>query len=378
MKNDIMALRRQQSEAVEAARSLHEAATAESRSLTPDEETKFDTLTATAESLGDAIKREERLMAYLGGKAPAVSKTGLGDTEAKAVAHYVRTGDASGLAELRASNATDLNVTTSADGGYLVPTGHYANIVAKRDTVMLADKLGVMRVPGTGMTTNVPVDNGTANAFVATNEAAAFDLDGPAFGQAVMTLVFYSKKIQLSYQLLQGEDAQLMAFLENYVGRAYGLTHNALMITAALAGGTSVTLGAAAAATAGDPQTVIYSQKGEYAEGSQWVMKRATDGAYRKLTGNALMYAPTGGPVDTLWNYPVNWSDSVPAIGAGLKSVIFGNWSYMALYESPSITMLRDPYGAAGTGQVNLFYWFGAKYLVTVGEALLYGVHPTA
>ena len=193
-----------------------------------------------------------------------------------------------------------------------------------------------------------------------------------------MTLAFYSKKVQLSYQLLQGEDSKLMAFLEDYVGRAYGLTHNGLMVTAALAGGTSVTLGAAAAATAGDPQTVIYSQKGEYSEGSQWVMARGTDGAYRKLTGNPLMYGPTGGPVDSLWNYPVNWCADVPAIGAGNKSAIFGNWSYMAVYESPSLQMLRDPYGAAGTGQVNLFYWFGVKYLVTVAEAILYGTHPTA
>lgn len=377
MNNDIMELRRQQTQYANEARTIHEAAMAENRDLTEDEQAQFDTLTGKAEGAGKAIKRSELLNAYLSGKAPAINKTGFGDNEAKAVAHYVRTGDVSGL-QTRASNDTDMNVTTAADGGYAVPTGHYQNIVAKRDTIMLADKLGVLRVPGTGITTNVPVDNGTANVFVATTEANSFDRDAPVLGQAAMTLVYYSKKIQLSYQLINGEDSQLMAFLENYVGRAYGLTHNSLLVTAALAGGTSVALAAAAAATAGDPQTVIYGLKGEYGEGSQWIMARATDGAYRKLTGNPLQYAPTGGPVDTLWNYPVNWSASVPAIGAGNKSLIFGNFGYMALYESPTLTFLRDPYGAAGSGQVNLYYHFGAKYLVTVAEAIMYGTHPTA
>lgn len=376
MKNDIMALRRQQTDLVNKARAVHEGA--EGRALTDDEQAEFDTLTAQAESIGATIKREETLGAYLGGKAPAVNKTGFGDNETKATAHYIRTGDIGAIAELRASNDTDMNVGTPADGGYTVPTGHYSNIIAKRDTVMLADKLGVLRIPGTGITTNVPVDNGSANVFVATTEANDFDRDAPVIGQAAMTLVYYTKKLQLSYQLINGEDSRLMAFIENYVGRAAGLTHNALLVTAATTGGTTVALAAAAAATAGDPQTVVYSQKGEYAEGSQWIMKRATDGAYRKVTGDALMYAPTGGMVDTLWNYPVNWSDSVAAIGAGNKSLIFGNFGYMGLYESPSMTFLRDPYGAAGKGQVNLFYHFGAIYKVLVAEAIIYGTHPTA
>lgn len=377
MKNDIMALRRQQNELVNKARAVHEGAAAENRDLTSEEQTEFDTLTAQAETIGSTIKREEQLGAYLGGKAPAISKTGFGDNEVKATAHYLRTGDASGI-NYRASNDTDMNVGTNADGGFAVPTGHYQNIIAKRDAIMLADKLGVMRIPGTGITTNVPIDNGTANVFVATTEANAFDRDAPAIGQAAMTLVYYTKKLQLSYQLINGEDSRLLAFVENYVGRAAALTHNALLVTAATAGGTSVTLGAVAAATAGDPQTVAYSLKGEYAEGSQWVMKRATDGAYRKLAGDVFQYAPTGGSVDTLWSYPVNWSESVAAIGGGNKSLLFGNFAYMGLYESPGFTFLRDPYGAAGTGQVNLYYHFGAIYKVLIAEAILYGTHPTA
>lgn len=383
--NMIMELRRQQAEIVERASAINEAAAVENRGLTDAEQVDFDALTAEAERVQGAVEREEKLNAYLAKSArveargvPAYNKLPLGVDEKRAIAHYIKTGDQGAIREFRASNDTDMNIGTQADGGYAVPTGHYSGIIAKRDAVMLADKLGVLRIPGQGATTNVPVDNGSANAFVATNEAASFDRDAPALGQAAFTLVWYTKKVQLSYQLLKGEDSNLLAFLENYVGRAYGLTHNTLLVTEALANGTSVTLGTAAAANEADPASVIYSLKGEYAEGAQWIMKRATDGAYRKLTGNVFQFAPTGGSLDGLWNYPINWSESVAAIGAGNKSLVFGNFAFMGLYESPSMTFIRDPYSAAGSGQVNLFYHFGAVYKVMVAEAVLYGKHPTA
>ena len=383
--NLIVELRRNQAEIVEKAQALNELVASEDRGFTADEQAAFDGMTAEAERIAGAIEREEKLNALLPKSAkaeargvPAYNKLPLGVDEKRAIAHYIKTGDQGAIREFRASNDTDMNIGTDADGGYAVPTGHYSGIIAKRDAVMLADKLGVQRIPGRGAVTNVPVDNGSANVFVATNEAANFDRDAPALGRAQFTLVWYTKKVQLSNQLLAGEDSNLLSFLEGYVGRAYGLTHNALLVTEALASGTSVTLGTAAAANAADPASVIYSLKGEYSDGAQWVMKRATDGAYRKLVGSVFQFAPTGGAVDTLWNYPMNWSESVAAIGAGNKSMIFGNFAFMGLYEAPSMTFLRDPYSAAGSGQVNLYYHFAAVYKVMIAEAILYGKHPTA
>lgn len=42
------------------------------------------------------------------------------------------------------------------------------------------------------------------------------------------------------------------------------------------------------------------------------------------------------------------------------------------------MTFLRDPYSAAATGQVNLFYYFRVVFKVLLAEAVLYGKHPTA
>lgn len=308
------------------------------------------------------------------------TKTKRGDDEVKAVAHYVRTGDVGAVKSLKASNDTDMNVGTPADGGYAVPTGHYQGIIAKRNETMLRDKLGVLMIPGKGTTVNVPYDNGAANVFVSTNEAAGFDRDAPVLNQHAMTLVKYTKKIELSDELLEDEDSRILDFLDDFVGRALALTHNSALVTAALAGGTSVALGAAAAATATDIPRLVYALADEYGDNAQWVMRRATEGKYREKTGDnwQFMPMPQGGGRNELWGAPINHAAAAPAIGAGLKSVIFGNFGYMGYREAPRLTFLRDPFSGGATGQVKFYYYTRFVYKVLQAEAIVYGTHPTA
>ncbi|MFZ4773941.1 MAG: phage major capsid protein [Terrimicrobiaceae bacterium] len=390
-------MRQQRAALIAKAKALVTGAQTEKRGFTPEERTQHDALMAQVDALkGDiarleTLEREERDLAAAAAPAnrpaptgaPAFNRTGLGDSEGRAFFHYLRTGDrsrelaAGDLGEQRASNATDLNITTAADGGVTVPTSVYGSIIAKRDEDMLSRALGVLNIPGIGTTVDVPYDNGTANEFVSTAEASAFDLDGPALAKASMTLVLYSKKIQISYQLLQDQDAQLQAFLDNYVGRAMARTHNSLLSTAVLAGGTTNALGSASAATATDIPKLVYALKAPYADKATWMMKRATQGAYRALAGSVFQFAatPAGGD-QSLWNYPLVNNEYVPAIGTGNKSLVFGNFQYVGMRESPSITMLRDPYSAAGSGQVNIYYYFRTVYKVLEAEAIQYGTHP--
>jgi len=336
----------------------------------PAGDTRVVALETEVKALRDLLEREP---AY---NAPALNKTGLGDSEVKAVAHYLRTGDAGGM---KVSNANDMTIADATYAGNTVPTGLYQTIIAKRDAQMLAGVLGVQRIPGIGTTTNVPYDNGTANVFVSTSETTAFDLDAPVTALKAFTLVKYSKQVVLSYELLQDNDVRLMDFLNDYIGRALALTHNSLLVTEALASGTSVTLGAVSSATATDIPTMIKNLKGEYADNAAFVAKRATQFAYLALTGNNWQFVNTpNGGVQSLWGYPVRNSESVAAIGSANKSIIFGNFNYMGLYESPSMEFLRDPYSKSGTGQIVLNYYFRAKYGVLLPEAILYGTHPTA
>ncbi|MGA1784927.1 MAG: phage major capsid protein [Pontimonas sp.] len=319
--------------------------------------------------------------------APTVLKTGLGDSERKAFAHFVKTGQANSA--IKASNDTDMNIGTSADGGYLVPTGHYNGIISRLDESALYGPLGVMQIPGVGTTVNVPIDNEADGEFISTAETTAFDRDAPAIGQVQMTLVKYTKKVEMSYELLQDEDSRLLAFLDDFVGRGMAKTHNSLLITAALAGGTAgLTLDAAAAIGAAEVPELMYKLAGEYADGAAWVMDRTTEGYLRGKVGDNFQFVPTpagtnaGSQRNTvgrdLFGAPVYNTTSMPDIGAGLKSLMFGNFRYMGMRLAPDITVLRDPYSKAANGQVVLHYYFRTVYKVLQAEAIQYATHPTA
>ena len=178
------------------------------------------------------------------------------------------------LAELqqRASNDTTMNVTTPADGGYLVPTGHYNQIVERLRPQALHERLNVRRIPGAELTVNVPVDDeADSGEFVATNESTIFDRDAPAVNQKAMTLVMYTKKVDLTYQLLQGEDSGLMSFLARYVADGMAATLNKLLVTKALSAGTAgLTLDAPTAIGAAEVPELLYKLPGVMRLGRMW------------------------------------------------------------------------------------------------------------
>lgn len=357
--------------------------------MTDEQRAKFDTLMKEAETMkGDiarlsSVEAEDAALDQSNGlraakiEAPMINKMPRGDDEERAFLHYMRTGQPNQSLTFRASNATDMNIGTAADGGYLVPTGLYNQIIAKRNESMLRDKLGVKKMPGKGTTVNVSYDNGSANEFVVTTEANAFDLDAPVFAQHALTLATYTKQQKLSYQVLRDEDTALGPYLADYVGAAYARTHNSLLLTALLAGGTTFALGAAGAATDTDIPGIVYSLPDGYQDRAAFIMRRATEGSYKALKGSVFQFTPTpAGGERSFWGYPVFNSGYTPAIGTGNKSIVFGNFDFVLNREDPEMTMLRDPYSAAGTGQVNVWYYFSTVYKVAVAEAIRYGTHP--
>lgn len=326
--------------------------------------------------------------------APVVLKTGLGDTETKALAAWYRKGDIGGVKHLmdndgsislavKASNDTDMNIGTAADGGDAVPTGHYQGIIARRNEGMLTNSLRIMNIPGKGTTVNVPIDNEADGEFVSTSEVSAFDRDAPAITKVAMTLVKYSKKVELSYELLEDEDSNLLAFLNDFVGRGLAKTHNALLLTEAAASGTKLADFANTSIAAGKLEEMVgNSSLDPYLDDSgsvAWVMQPSTKWAINSIvttdrfyTGQENVPPRRGGD---LLGYPVYTSAKAAAIATTNKSVFFGNWGYMGFREAPGLTVLRDPYTLAATGQVRFLYYFRAVYKVLQAAAIGYGQH---
>ena len=309
-------------------------------------------------------------------------KTKRGDDETKAFAYFVRTGDKGAI---KASNDTDMNVGSPADGGDAVPTGHFQGIIARRDESMLAQRLGVRNIPGKGTTVNVPIDNEGDGEFVSTNETANFDRDAPALDQAAMTLSKYTKKIELSVEVLEDEDSRLLEFLNDFVGRGMAKTHNNLLITEVGSNGTSLkTFNSATAVAAGEIEDLMsfgdlpyYLDEGN---SNAFIMRPSTLMDIYSIRGAERAYhAQVGDTANTLMGYPVYFSQKTGATNtASSKSVYFGNFNYVGFREAPGFTVLRDPYSKAGSGQVVLHYYFRTVYKVLQAEAVGYGVHPSA
>lgn len=391
-------LRQKRATTLEEARALVELAEKEDRDFTADEKALYESKMAESDTLLTRAERLEKTSIIEARQAPVIIPK-LGDSETRALSAFIKRGDIGGVKhmldgdssvrlgpETRASNDTTMNITTAADGGDAVPTGHFGQIIARRDDAMITTRLGVRRIPGVGTTVNVPIDNEADGEFVSTNESGDYDRDAPAISKVAFTLVKYTKKVDLTVELLEDEESRLMPFLEDFVGRGMAKTHNSLLLTEVAANGTALKTFASATVIAVDElEPITYNEAlGNYLDDSgsaAWVMQRAVHGEIVLLDDSSTRrYANNqmGGPGPELLGFPVVYSAASGATAASTKSVYFGNWNYVGLYEAPGFSLIRDPYTRGGQGEVLLYYMFRCDYGVLIAEAVGYGVHPSA
>ena len=388
---------------VEKARKLFEQAKAAKSiaDMEADAEPQVDETAVALKAIADRLEKIEKQPATVPPvqtedavkRAPAHNKTGLGDTETKAWAAFYRHGDSGGIKHLqvgdmefsiKASNDTTMNITTDADGGYAVPTGHYNGIITRLDEMALYSRLGVQMIPGVGTTVNVPIDNEADGEFVSTAESVAYDRDAPALGTKAMTLGKYTKKIDLTEELMDDEDSRLMQYVERRVGIGLAKTHNSLLVTEVLANGTAgLTLDAAAAIGADEIPELAYKLKEEYAMSAAWLMNRATEGYLRGLQGNDFVFnnRPAGSDRTTphdIDGFPVYTTSKMTAYGASVKSLVFGDFGYVGLRMGDGMTVIKDPYTRAGNGEILFYYKVRLVYGVLIAEAIQYATHPSA
>lgn len=318
------------------------------------------------------------------GSFTVVSSVGEKD-EMKGFMNYIRTGkENSVMKSLKASNDTDMNIGTAEDGQYLVPTGHYQNVIARRDESALWSKLGVTEIPGVGTTVNVPYDDEGDGEFVVATETQEFDDDAPATGRKQMTLAKYAKIIRISHELLRDEDSRLESFLANWVGRGMAKTHNDLLITEVETNGTALkTFASATAVALGEMEDMVFqSDMVSYLDGGSaaWVMSGPSYAKLIALKGDALTYSQTPAGVyrESILGFPVYFTNKADTIGASKKSLFFGDWSQVGVRNGAGLQLIRDPYTRARYGQIELVYLFDVVYGVLNAEAIGYGTHPSA
>lgn len=406
-------LRQERATILDEVKALVMGAEAETRDLNETEQKAYDAKLAKADEL---LKRAERIEtlatadAGKGGearKAPAYNKTRLGDNEDGAVAAYFRSGDMGGFAtsqrgvdgiEIRLprvlageKRATDtiLNIASDADGAAVVPTGFAGRIAAAKEERMLANRLGVTRVPGVGTTVEYPYESTSLAVLAATSEQVdgytnTYERDAVQFTVKSFTLAKKTKKIALTEELMNDEDAALMAFIADAVGRAAAKTHNSLLLTEVAANGTALKTFASATVIADtELEPIRYNTALSYylddSANGGWVMQSAVLGEIVTLgsTSNRhYMPTPMSNGVNHLLGYPVYFSSQSGATAASTKSVYFGAWDQVGMREDPALSLLRDPYSTDGI--VYLKYTLRVVYGVLQPAAVGYGVHPSA
>ncbi len=284
---------------------------------------------------------------------------------------------------------------TDSEGGYLVPAGELGRIIAKRDEAALLPKLGASLFTTDRDAFNIPTEGTALTKFTIVSEEGAISgaEEEGTFGQAATTLYKFMKLIKVSEELLEDYNSGLDTFLNDAIGRAWGITENYYVQVGTgssqpqgvFVGGTAgLTLDAAAAIAVAEVPELMGKLKTAYRPGAAILMNRTTAAYLRGLTGSAFQFGPvpvssiTVGGEDLGLGYPVFPTEDAAAIGAGNKSLLFGNFALYGWVRNRSLRVRRLVELYAGNGQVGILAQFRCDGKVLQAEAFQYATHPTA
>lgn len=252
-------------------------------------------------------------------------------------------------------NYRTLSTNVTGAGGNLVPTDFYDQLIAH-----LIEVSGVMQAGPTvlntagGETLQIPKTTGHSTAASAA-QAAALPTSDPTFGMATLSSYKYGVLLQVARELVDDSGVDLIGYLAMQAGRAIGNKFGSDLVTGT---GTSQPTGFMTSATVGvtggntvtgtpgpTNPTVVggptysslvdleYSVIAPYRQSRScyWIARDNTIGALRKILDgqNRPIWEPSmvlGSP-DLLLGKPLVADPFMPAIGAGLQSMAFGDFS---------------------------------------------------
>lgn len=280
------------------------------------------------------------------------TKTGRASDEYKAeFLNYIRTR--------RASNA--LQEGTASEGGYLVPTEFERTLFEARDKVDPIFTLAGRMTLG-ALEKNVPYVSSNSSAVLIAEEGSYTESDA-AFGQIVFHAYKFGLMSKASDELIADSVFDIMSFIAKDFGKALakcqagyfwngtGSSQPQGVMTAA---GSGVTTASASAITADELIDLYYSVPEEYRTNAAFAMKDTTVKYIRKLkigTGEYLWNPGLNGQPSTLLGKPLHTSENIEGIGAGKKTIAFGDFAEcfkIADRQGVGFKVLDQLYAATG------------------------------
>jgi HK97 family phage major capsid protein len=324
-----------------AAKSLLDAAAAEKRDLSADEEQSYSRMMADiderSQKISDLQAAEARAFDIEASMAAAPE---VRDVRAAKTAGDFDVVRALAAGEIRSHTfeRRDLNTT---DDSSVVPQSFYDVIQEKLVTVgpMLDGNIVTLLNTASGEDIKVPVE-ATRPAATAIAEGTTISELDPTFSSITLKSQKVAVLTKVSRELLQDSGIDLVAYLGRTLGTSIGIKVNNLLtvgtgtveangiITAAgsgVTGGTAVS----GAFTADNLIDLAHSVDGAYVRnGAGWMMRRSSMGTLRKLkdTAGQYLYVPAAavGVADSFMGFPIFENPDVAATATSAKSVAFG------------------------------------------------------
>ncbi len=267
-----------------------------------------------------------------------------------------------------------VNLTTGAEGGFLVPDPLLNRIIAKRDLLSWVRQAPCQYFSTEADHLLIPAEDTRTADFTETAESAAFTNETTGnVAQIDLVLKKYTKYWKVSQEFLGAQNANWEDYLGNVISRTVAGTENALstaIVVADATDGTAFT--SATAITVAEIARCIGELSNGYAVPSEagFLMKNATKWYCMGLTGDSFAFLPTPQGPGGFFGFNAYVSDDMAAMTSGLESVLFGNFQYVAVLEKPGIVIQRNPYLYMGSGQVGIFAHFFRAFDVLQSEAI--------
>lgn len=324
----------------EEAKALLDAAAAEKRDLSAEEEQKYARINDDLNKRSETIKqlqadeaRELNIAEATRGKR-TVEEAREVQNDADLVRSLCR-------GEVRSVTFEKRDVLTSSTGAP-VPTSFYDQIVEHMVVAGPMLQTSTMINTAGGEALQIPRTSAYSTSTL-TAQGSAFSESDPTF-QSFITLnaYKYGHLIQVSREMIDDSGVDLLGFLARQAGISIGVAVNTALTTGtdstmpngiAVAAGSGVTggTGVVGAFTADNLIDLSYSVNSAYRRmpGTGWMMATSALAATRKLkdTYGQYLFQPSlqAGQPDQLLGYAIYENPDVAAVGTSAKSVLFGN-----------------------------------------------------
>ncbi|WKV08410.1 phage major capsid protein [Thermoanaerobacterium sp. CMT5567-10] len=369
----ILELREKRAKVWEAAKAFLDSKRGNDGLLSPEDTATYEKMEADVVALGKEIERLERQAAIDLELSKPVSNpitnkpAPQGETKTgRATDEYRNAFWKAMRSKLSFDVQNALQIGTESEGGYLVPDEFERTLVEALEEENIFRQIANVITTSSG-DRKIPVvaSKGTASWV---DEEGQIPESDDSFAQVSIGAYKLATMIKVSEELLNDSVFNLEQYIAKEFARRIGAKEEEAFFvgdgsgkpTGILAnnggGEVGVTAASAAAITLDEIMDLFYSLKSPYRRNAVFIMNDSTVKAIRKLKDNNGQYlwqpSVTAGTPDTILNRPVRTSAYMPAIAAGAKTIVFGDFSYYWVADRQGRVFKRLNELYAATGQV--------------------------